>query len=243
MSSKNEITSAKLDLEVLQSQLSNRNKNMINEGTVEELKKLLDDPDYGEEFVDCYRDHFNILDSNAKYTSAAYMSAVKFFTLLESDRSIVDAYCLVFPERLKRRLDRGQTKSDITGEASRYNKTDIVNELRKVAGIPVNLLYRHVLHEAILSQADIMRNAKSDMAKQKAGECLIRELKPADDKVLNIKVDDGSKSAIQALQEATEALVIKERRSIESGTPITDILEAKIIKDEDAEVEFPDERD
>lgn len=233
---------AKLDLQVLQSQLTKKQQNMLNQGTVDELNKLIDDPDYGEEFVDMYRDHLNILSQNSKYTSNGYMSAVKFFALIESGNNITNAYCKVFPERLKRRLDRGQSKDDIRGEASRFNTTALVNEIRKVAGIPINLIYRHLLHEAILEQAELMRTARSEMVRQKAGDTLIRELKPTEDQVISVKVEDGTKSAIQQLREAAEKLAIQEMQSAKAGISLKTIIEGKIVTDLDEEqVEFNDE--
>jgi hypothetical protein len=224
---------AKVDIQVLQAQLSPKQKHMITEETVEELTKLASNPDYGEEFLDMYRDHLNVLGSNSKFTSKGYMSAVKFFSLIEAGNNITEAYIIVFPERFKARVDRGQEKSDIRGEASRYNSTALVNEIRKVATIPVQLVHRHLLHEAIVEQAELMRTARSEMVRQKAGEVLIRELKPTDDHVISINVDDGAKSAISALQEATEKLVIREQQSIAAGVPIKTIIEGKIIHKED----------
>jgi len=236
-------TNPKLSIDVLRSQLSTKQRNMISDDTVEELAKLAEDPDYGEEFLDTYRDHLNILSSNSKYTSKGYMSAVKFFSLMEAGNSITDSYITVFPERFKARVDRGQEKKDITGEASRYNATALVNEIRKVATIPVQLIHRHLLHEAILEQADIMRHGKSEFVRQKASEVLIKELKPLEENVISIQVEDGAKSAIASLQEATERLVVREQQSIQAGIPIKSIIEAKIVNkvvDED-ETAYDDE--
>jgi len=221
---------AKLDINVLQSQLLPNQRHMITEGTVRELKKFAKDPDYGEEFLETYKDHLNILSSNPKYTSTGYLSAVKFFTLLEAGNNITDSYIKVFPERLKRRTDRGQNKGDIRGEASRYNATALVNEIRKVASIPIHLIHRHILHEAILTTADLMTTAKSEMVRQKAAATLILELKPTEDNVLKVEVADGAKSAIAALHDAAEKLVSREHQSIEAGVPIKQIIEAKIIQ-------------
>jgi len=237
---------AKLDLKVLQSQLSAKQKHMIDENTVYELNKLAQNPDYGEEFLDVYRDHLNILSSNSKYTSRGYLCAVKFFSLVESGNSLTESYILVFPERLKARTDRGQTKSAITGEASRYNATALVSEIRKVATTPVQLIFRHLLYESITNQAELMRNAKSEIVRQKAGETLIKELKPSDDNVISIQVEDGAKSAIASLREATEKLIIKEQQSIQAGVPIKTIIESKIVSkeietDDIEEAEFTEE--
>jgi hypothetical protein len=70
------------------------------------------------------------------------------------------------------------------------------------------------------------------MVRQKAGATLIAELKPTEDQTININVDDGSKSAIQELREATERLAAAERRSVDAGVPMRDIANSKIIEGE-----------
>jgi len=70
------------------------------------------------------------------------------------------------------------------------------------------------------------------MVRQKAGATLIAELKPTEDQTININVDDGSKSAIQELREATERLAAAERRSVDVGVPMRDIANYKIIEGE-----------
>ena len=224
---------ARLNIEVLQAQLAPNQRHMITAETVEELQKFSDDPDYGEEFLACYGDHLNILGDNPKYTSVGYMSAVKFFSLIEQGNKITNAYTKVFPERLARRVARGQSKKDIRGEASRYNSTALVNEIRKVATQPVQLIHRHLLHKAILVQADLMMNARSELVRQKAGEVLIKELKPTEDAVISIDIKDGAQSAISALHDATEKLAIAELQTIKAGGNIKGIIEGKIVHKEE----------
>ena len=117
-----------------------------------------------------------------------------------------------------------------SAEASRFNKTRLVNDVRRMSAIPIQLIHRHILHEAILSQAHLMRTSRSDMVRQKAGATLIAELKPTEDQTININVDDGSKSAIQELREATEKLASAERRSVDAGVPMRDIANSVIIE-------------
>jgi hypothetical protein len=224
-----ELKDAKLDIDIIKSQLKPSQRNKISKESLEEIRKLSEDPDYGEEFLDCYIDNLNLLKENKKYTYDNYLKAVKFYCLIESGNNISNSYIKVFPERLKRLIDRGRPKEEIRGEASRYNNSKLVNEIRRVTGIPVNLIFRHTLYEAINTQAKLMRNAKSETVKQKAAECLIRELKPQEDTVLSIDVNDGTKSAIEELRKATEELTLAQKRSIESGVPIRNIIEGKIV--------------
>jgi len=222
-----------LSKELVMSQLPKRQQLMVNEEDISEINKLAKDPDYGPEFLQTYMDHLIVLKDNIKNDHSQYISAIKFFSLIESGHTLRDAYIKTFPERWQERNKRSDDPDGIiNAEASRFNKTRLVNDVRRLSAIPVQLIHRHILHEAILSQAHLMRTSRSDMVRQKAGATLISELKPTEDQTININVDDGSKSAIQELREATERLAIAERRSVEAGVPMRDIANSKIIEGE-----------
>lgn len=223
----------KLSLEVVSSQVSPQQRLLIDENTVDEINKLANDPDYGEEFLESYLTHINVLKQNIRNSHPQYLNAVKFFTLVESGNTLVDAYIKVFPSRYEDRCrnlpSSAKNKEIMNSEASRYNKSVMVNEIRRVSTIPVQLIHRNLLHEAILEQADLMRNAKSEMVRQKAGATLIAELKPAEDTQINVNVNDGSSSVIDDLRKATQALVAQERQAKSAGIPLKDIAGARII--------------
>jgi hypothetical protein len=221
-----------LSLEVLQDSLGKKKGNLINQDTVDELNRLVEDADYGEEFVDAYKQYFNVLDKNSSWSTPKYMNAMKFFILIESDHSIVDAYVKVFPERLEARHARGESKKDIGGEASRYNASALVNEIRKVAAIGIKLTHRFMLTDALDVTHKLMNDRNvSPAVRQKAAETLIRELKPDDKTEISIEIKNDV-SAIDELRKATEALVLEQRRSIEAGIAVKFIAESKIIEGE-----------
>lgn len=220
-----------LVLETLQARLGKKGK-LITQETVDELNKLTTDCDYGFEFLDCYINYFNILDRDDKWSTPKYMNAVKFFTLVEAGHTAVDAYCKVFPERLEARYARGERKSDMGGEASRYNASQLVNEIRKVANVSVKLIHRHTFHEAIAETAKLMRDyGVSPAVRQKAAETLIRELKPDEKSEISIEIKNDT-SAIDELRKATEALVLEQRRSIEAGMSVKYIAESMVVEAE-----------
>ena len=222
-----------LDLETLREQLGKKKGGLVDQDTVDELNRLVEDPEYGEEFLDAYGQFFNVMDGNSQWSTPKYMNAIKFFTLIESGHVIVDAYVKVFPDRLASRHSRNQSKSQMGGEASRYNASQLVNEIRKVANVSVKLIHRHTFHDAIAMTAKMMYDTNvSPAVRQKAAEVLIRELKPEEDKQINVTVTNEG-SAIDELRKATEALVIEQRRSIEAGIAVKWIAESSIM---DAEV-------
>jgi hypothetical protein len=233
-----------LSLEVVQSQLSPKQRLLVDQGTLDEINKLATDPDYGEEFLDSYLTHMNILKEAHRTNHRQYLNAIKFFTLVESGNNLTDSYIKVFPERFDQRrknYPEGEDGKEIMrSEASRFNRSVLVNEIRKVAAIPVQLIHRHLLHEAIIEQADLMKNARSEMVKQKAGATLIAELKPAEDQVLKVDVEDGAGDVIKDLRAAAIALAAREREAIMAGVPLESVAESRIIDVTPTKVEDED---
>lgn len=221
-----------LSLEVLSDQLGKKKGHLITQDVVDELNALIEDPDYGDDFLEAYSNFFNVMEKNGQWSTAKYMNALKFFTLVEANHTAVDAYVKVFPERLEARHKRGESKRDMGGEASRYNASALVNEIRKVANISVKLIHRHTFHDAISMTAKMMYdNNVSPAVRQKAAEVLIRELKPEEDKQINVTVTNEG-SAIDELRKATEALVLEQRRGMEAGIAVKWIAESSIIETE-----------
>ncbi len=218
----------RLELSFLKTQLGKKAKDMQQE-TVDEIAKLVEEPDYGPEFLEVYVDYFNVLDKG-KWSMPYYMNAMKFFVLIEGGHAAVNAYIKVFPERLASRIARGGRKEEMGGEASRYNKSSLVNEIRKVSAIGIQLSHRHLLHEALDVQANLMRGARSELVRQKASETLIRELKPQEDTKIQLDVAVNERDTLDSLRDATEKLVLAQEQSIKAGLAVKFIAEAKIIE-------------
>ena len=235
--------SNELTLATIQSQLTKSQKLLVDEGTLKEINKLALDPEYGDEFLQSYLEHLNVLAEAPRNNHVQYLHAMKFFSLVEAENTLTDAYIKVFPERFARREKGNPDKSPeevkalLRGEASRYNGGKLLAEIRRAALIPVHLVHRHLLHDAIQVTADLMLTSRSDTVKQKAADTLIRELKPAEDAVLKIEVEDGQTSVIEQLAAATQALAAKQHEAILAGVPIQQISSAKIIEAEVIEVE------
>lgn len=224
-----------IELGMIQEQLGKKKGSLVTQDTVDELNKLVEDPEYGEEFLDSYVSYFNIMEGNSAWSTPKYMNAMKFFCLMEAGHTGVDAYVKVFPERLQARVDRGQGKESMGGESSRYNATALVNEIRKVASIPVQLIHRHLLHSSILILADLAQHAKSEKVRSDSALGLIKELKPAEDTTIQLKVgmDDESRSANRDLVSQVGNLAISMQKAVAAGLDIADVQKLNIIKQGD----------
>ena len=223
-----------LELAMVQEQLGVKKGALVSQDTIDEINRLAEDADYGEEFVDTYISYFNVLEKNSSWSTPKYMNAIKFFTLMEAGHNATDAYVKVFPDRLAARIARGETKRQMGGEASRYNASALVNEIRKVATIPVQLIHRHLLHEAILKSANLMHDAGvSPAVQQKAAETLIRELKPVEDSTVNLKVgmSDDAKAAQNQLVSHIGQIALNQQKMLAAGMSIEEIQRLNIVSE------------
>lgn len=230
----------KLSLDTIREMLPENKKKKLTQETLDEIYKLVDNPDYGEELAENYVNFLGVLREKHRYSMEQYKKAIMFYTLVESGTALVHAYMQVFPERVAYRKkfypERDMTL-DLAHESSRYNRSLLVMEIRKVDTISVKLIHRNLLHEAILKQATLMRTAKSELVQQKASETLMRELKPDEDMNINLNVGDGSSKVLQELRQATAALAQEQFRRIAAGTSVKAIAESKIIQGEAVRVD------
>ena len=139
-----------------------------------------------------------------------------------------------YEQRMRTTGEEG--KEIIRGDASRYNGSKMLQEIRRVATQPVQLIHRHLLHKAILANADLMMTARSEMVRQKAADTLIRELKPAEDATIKIDVNDGATSAIEELRKAGQELAAAQREAALAGVPMKQIAAARIFSNDDEDV-------
>lgn len=228
----------KITLEAIREMLPDKRKKKITQDAVNDINRLVHDPDYGEELAENYVNFIGILREKHRFSMEQYQKAVMFYTLVESGVALIHSYMQVFPERVAYRKQLHPERdivADLGHEASRYNRSMLVMELRKLDTISVKLIHRSLLHEAILKQATLMRTARSELVQQKASETLIKELKPEEDTNINLNVGDGSSKVLQELRTATAALAEEQYAKISQGASVRAIAESKIIQGEKVE--------
>lgn len=224
-----------LDLVAVKEMLPKSKQKKFTQEALDEVNKLVADPDYGEELAENYVNFIGVLRENTQFSVAKYKKAIMFYTLVESGMALVHSYMQIFPDRVsyrKKLYPEGDVKNDLAHEASRYNRSRLVMEIRKLDTVSVKLIHRNLLHEAILKQATLMRTARSELVQQKASETLMRELKPDEESTINLNVNDGSTKVLQELRQATAALAQEQFSRIAQGTPVKLIAESKIIQGE-----------
>jgi len=226
--------SAQLDTQTLKGIVPKKYAKLVSDELVDELNTIIEDPEYGEQFKEEFLTHANILEHNSNWSLVKYKNAIKFFSLVQQEMTLVDAYCTVFPERLKARYARGESKLNMGGEASRYNASELVNKIRQQALVPLHLVNQGLLQQAINKQAQLMMSAKSELVQQKAAETLIRELRPPETSKIELDIGVKQSDTIADLRKAAEDLAMAQLNNIKAGVAVKEIAESRII---DAEIE------
>lgn len=221
-----------LTLELMQETLPKQYKKLVTEELVGELNHLTVDPDYGEEFKSSILTYMDILSGKESYSLRQYLDAIKFYSLTAAGLVQVDAYIKVFPERLQARLDRGQDKENMRGEAARFNQTDLVNRIRNQALVPLHLVNQGVTQQAINQLANLMMTSRSDMAKVSAASALLKELRPPESQKIELDIGINTKDSIADLRKATEELALAQLQSIEAGNAVKAIAESVVVEAE-----------
>lgn len=151
-----------------------------------------------------------------RYSLTAYVNAVKFVSLkMLGDTSSV-AYGKVFPARYTNLVSKGTSGSQIASYADNYAKNSLVIKIMEQTAVPTHILNAGVYQEAINTQADLMRNAKSEMVRQKAAESLITNLKAPEVAKVEIGVS-YSNNVVDDLRATTLALAKEQSKLIQAG--------------------------
>jgi hypothetical protein len=173
----------------------------------------------GDEFRDIYKDNLvgfaNVIEGG-RYKMLDYINAVKFVSYKLIGDSNTIAYAKTFPDRYQRLVDKNTPAKTISSFSTAYNKGDLVHKILERTLVPIHILNMDIHQEAINTQAELMRSAKSETVRQKAAECLIMQLKAPEAAKIEVDVT-YSNSSIDDLRETTRALAQQQLQMIKSG--------------------------
>ena len=154
--------------------------------------------------------------STGKYSLAAYVNAVKFVSFKMLGDKSSTAYSKVFPDRYQSLIDRGTSPSQIASYADNYGNNALIVKITEQTLVPTHILNAGIYQEAINTQAELMRYAKSEMVRQKAAESLITNLKAPETAKVEIDVN-YSNDVVDDLRATTRALAKQQMKMIMGG--------------------------
>ena len=178
-----------------------------------------------------FRENFirytDVISGKSAIGVVTYVRAVKFCSLRLIGDSLADAYRKVFPERCI-----NKTEQQIVDSAAAFNHRKIVQRIMERAMIPVHILNADIHQEAINTQAELMRTAKSEMVRMKAAESLIQHLKKPEAQKVQLDVRHNT-SQLEELMDVTRQLAIQQKKAIEEKrADVIEIVEGDIFSRE-----------
>ena len=186
------------------------------------------------ELKDVYKEQFlwfgNLL-KDKRFTLTNYVNAVRYVALKSIGHSNISAWSTTFPERFDRLKKLGKTNKEIQNHVRGYHNSVLVSKMLAQAMVPAWLVNQHNFQEAINTQVDLMRNAKSETVRCNAANSIISNLSRPDSVEMTIDETIGSNnqnSPIEMYKLAAKELAKAQIEAIKSGVPLVEIAESEI---------------
>jgi len=221
-----------LTLEVVRATLPKSHTKGVSQETIDEINRLVEDPDYGEAFRENMITYTSVLSGKDTWSLQMYLDATKFFSLVSMGDSQAKAYCKVFPERLQSRLDRGEGQNEIAGEASRYSGSKLVNAIREQSQVPFHLRNQGASQDALNQLLYLMMNARSDVVKVSAATAVLKETRPPEAQRVELQVG-LSDIAVEQQEKQNSALrdiASNQRKLLEQGYSLDEVQQIHVTR-------------
>jgi len=167
-----------------------------------------------------------------KFKLDSYLHAVKFVSHKLLGDNHIQAWAKTFPARYNKLQKAGSRRSEIAAIASRFASSKLVVLLMGQTMVPTHILNAPLYQQAINVQADLMNNARSEKVRCEAAANLIANLKPPEDKKIELEIGYKEDQTIQELRETTLALARQQRQMIAGGqASVKAVAEAKLIEE------------
>jgi len=229
--------SEELTLDSVKAAMPKRQKHNITQGLVDELNKIVNEPEEREAFRNNLLSYTSVLqDPNVKLET--YIHAVKYASFKLMGMTNQEAWMKTFPERYQRLIDAGKDDGHIRATVSCYRRNKIVAQVMEQAMIPTYVLNQDLFQKALNTQAHLMVTAKSEKVRSDAANSLLTHLKQPETTKLKLDVNVKQDDSIKELKEATLELVKAQRLSIEAGAnSAEDIARGKLIDGESTRID------
>lgn len=225
-----------LTIEEVKAVTPSKLRGTITQEFVDKINSLSNDPIVAKSIKDNFISYTHVL-ADGKYDVQEYLNAVKYISYKLFGLSNFDAYVKTFPKRYTALQAKGVSISDIHNYVKAYNKTKLVNIIREQTLVPTWVLNSDCYQEAINTQVELMRDAKSEKVRAMAADSLLNHLKRPDAIGPMINIDMRS-SGIDDLKDQLVKLAQQQKELIQQGTLTPkqivemDINDAEIIEPE-----------
>lgn len=217
-----------LTIEEFREALPDKVKKSVSPSLINEINKTLSDPDLYELYRDNLLSYTSVM-MDGKFKISGYLDAIKYVCHKLRGLTNERAYELTYPKKMLDWATKKVPSSHQSSYISAYNKSKLVQSLMAQTMTPTWVLNQDMYQQALNTQADIMVNAKSDMARTAAANSILTQLKPPEAQKIELDVSVKEDSSINVLRQATLELAAQQRLAMQAGqSDALDVAESKI---------------
>ena len=204
----------------------------VSQSLVDKLNAVTSDPILAEHIRDNFIS-YNTVMQDGKYTADEYINAITYCTYKVMGLTNKDAYINTFPQRHQQLVARGASAKDISAYVAAYHKGKLVMSILDQAHISMWLVNQDVYQKAINVQADLMRNAQSELVRTQAANSILTHLAKPKDAVPQVAIQINQNTGMNELMDAMAALAEKQVNMIDHGVTAKELAAQRICKRED----------
>lgn len=216
--------------EELRSALPAQMRKKVNRDLMSQVNLMMERPEEAETFRETIVGLTWIL-KEGKFKLPHYISAVRYIQFVLMGKTNQEAYCLTFPERLKRWAAENMSTKDMSAYVAIYNRGKLVNMVREATQIPAYIYNQDIYQKAIHKQVSLMDNpAVSYKVQSDAANSLLTHLKPPE--ITKVQLDIGVREdgAVASLKEQIALLAAKQKMLIAGGgMTATEVAHQKLV--------------
>jgi hypothetical protein len=206
-----------LTVEQFKQALPEKVKKSVNQELIDLVNQTLSDPEMYEQYRENLVSYTSVM-ADGKFQVKQYIHAVKYVSHKLLGASNIEAYSKTFPDKIMQFSQQKVANKDIASYISAYNKSKLVNLIMAQTMVPSYILNQDVYQEAINTQADLMRNAKSEKVRTDAANSLLVHLKMPEVAKVELDVTMKEDGSIAALRATTMELARQQQLAIASGS-------------------------
>lgn len=217
-----------LSIEEFREALPDKIKKSVNASLINEINTTLSDPDLYESYRDNLLSYTSVM-LDGKFKISSYLDAIKYVCHKLRGLTNKRSYELTYPKKILDWNRKAVPQSDQSSYISAYNKSKLVQMLMAQTMTPTWVLNQDMYQQALNTQADLMLNARSEMARTAAANSILTQLKPPEAKKIELEISSKEDDSINVLRQATLELAAQQRLAMQAGqSDALEVAESKI---------------
>ena len=223
-----------LTIDAFKKALPKNCRNGIGDDVLEYINGFIkDDPELNGNLKNDVLGYVSVL-RDGRYKIKEYINAVRYVGFKLTGDTNIAAYVKTFPDRYQKFVDDGVSERDISSNITAYKNGQLVCKVFAQTIIPPHIFNHDIYQEAINTQAELMRSARSEQVRMKAADSLMIQLRAPETTKIELDIGYKSDDAIEELKRTTAELVHMQKTAIINGmSTAKGIAHSKIISNMD----------